>query len=1456
MNKTILEIFNRYTPSDEDRRLLEGGRDPVTRVDKANRLVEVEARFDKIIPKKTLERIEKEICRAYGIAGVHFVTKYDPALFDEKYVSELFEEARRRGAISQGFFNEYDCKLTSDRLEVSISFTNGGIELLYSANTPKTIEKIIKDEFGLDYKVEITRDEDGGLAFAEMIRQTEQKYADDIGEWLAKGGFDEPEDKPEEEDPDKPALKRVSTISDKDAEYSNVDGVWSVGRMRFDVSSPEFIYGDPFDLEPMRLRDLDRPVRNAVVFGEVTAKEVKTTKSGDKIIFEIAITDRDSSIYCKLVTDSDDGEVTTKVSEGDVIAVLGNVRHDKFAKEYVLNINSIARISKRIREDKAEKKRVELHLHTCMSSMDAVSAPEDVIKLAKKWGHPAVAITDHGTVQAFPRAMYQSEKSDMKVIYGMEAYYVDDTQRAIYGDKKGVFATDEFCVFDIETTGLSRADNRITEIGAVIVKGDEVVDIFSTYVDPETPIPKNIVELTGITDEMVKGAPKEKEAVESFLAFAGDRILIAHNATFDVGFISRVCSENKIPFTPTYIDTVPLSRHVNPDLNKHRLDTIAKYYDLGDFGHHRAYNDAEMLSKIFFKMIERLKKDGVTNTDEMIRDMGEKADPLKIRPHHMTLLVKNKAGLKNLYKIVSAGYLEYYYRYPRLPKTRLDELREGLLVGSACEAGELFQAVITGKSDAELCDIAKYYDYLEIQPLSNNRFMIDGENVENEEKLRDFNRKVVEIGEKTGIPVVATCDSHFIEKDDEVFRNMLQFDRGYSDFDSISELYFRTTDEMLEEFSYLGEEKAYEVVVTNTNLINDMIEKVRPIPEGFYPPSLPGCNEELQELCWNKAKELYGDPLPELVYNRLERELEPIVKNGFAVMYMIAQKLIARSEEQGYLVGSRGSVGSSFAATMCGVTEVNPLPPHYRCPKCKRSEFFTKGEYGSGFDMPDKKCPECGVDMVHDGHDIPFETFLGFNADKTPDIDLNFSGDVQGDVHKYTEVLFGAENVFRAGTLGTLADKKVFALVSKYLENKGVSVNRAEMQRLINGCLGVKQTTGQHPGGIIVIPREYDVYDFTPVQHPADDRTSDIVTTHFEFSHLHDTILKLDLLGHDVPTKYKMLENYSGTSVLDVPMNDRKVMSLFTSTEALGVTPEDIDSEVGTFGLPEFGTGFTRQMLMDAKPKVFSDLLQISGLSHGTGVWLGNAKDLIKNGICTISNCVGTRDSIMVYLQHAGVPNGDAFKIMENVRKKNKNLTPEQEVIMREHNVPEWYIDSCKKIEYMFPKAHAAAYVMSAIRLGWYKVYKPVVFYAAYFSAAPDGFDGQVVMNGHGAVKAKMREIEEKGRDASATEKETFSAMQLVNEAMCRGIGFLPVDLFKSDARAFLPEDGKIRIPFSCLPGLGLSVAQNIVKAREENVISVEELAERGKLSKKVIDLLRDAGAFKDLPETNQISFF
>ena len=1462
MAKTLKEYFSKYLPTPEQSLILENAVATHSKIDRVNRLIEVGADFKYIVSKQELYELEDGIKSAYALNLCKILPHYPEVLFGYNYIPEILTEAERAGAVAKGFFESYTYTLEENLLKIKIPFSVSGIGLLLNAETPQIIENIIFSEFGKRVRVEIEKDE--GVALDMMsddyarrvelaekqIAEADRRYKEDS----QRGGV---ENKSQVES-DEPKLPRLPSVFGEGAVDYSGEGEIRIGTSVFDISAPEYVYGVPFEIKPILISAVGKNVRNVVIAGEVFSYTSEANRTGDKINLQFGIFDGNASIFVKRysLSPEDEKEIAESIKNGSVVALKGYTKTEKNDEnEIYFTYSDVAVISKKKRKDNAEKKRVELHLHTTMSSMDALIAPDVAIKTAQKWGHPAVAITDHGNVQGFPEAMKAADKTGMKVIYGMEAYFVNDTASAVYGAYDGDFS-DEFVVFDIETTGLSSQTCKIIEIGAVKIRGGEVLEKYNTFINPEIPIPDEIIELTSITNEMVADALKIDEVLPEFLKFAGDRLLIAHNSEFDVGFIRVAAKALNLPFNNASLDTVGLSRFLNKELKSHKLDSLVKHYQLGEFNHHRACDDAEMLANIFFKMREQLTELDIKNFKELSHEFSANANPLNLRPYHQIILVKNQAGLKNLYKLVSASYLDYYRRQPRIPKTLLEKHREGLIIGSACEAGELFRAVLEDKPEKEIEEIVSFYDYLEIQPICNNQFLIAEGTVANEEGLRDLNRRIVALGEKYGKPVVATCDAHFLNKEDEIGRKILLAGMKFKDYDRDIGLYFRTTDEMLEEFSYLGEEKAYEVVVENTNLINDMIGDVRPIPKGSYTPNMEGAEEELQEKCWTRAKSMYGDPLPDIVKNRLDKELTSIIKNGFAVLYMIAQRLVWYSESQGYLVGSRGSVGSSFVATMAGISEVNPLPAHYYCPKCQYSEFFTDGSVGSGFDLPDKNCPHCSTKLNADGHDIPFETFLGFYGDKSPDIDLNFSGDVQGKVHKYTEELFGAENVFRAGTLGTLADKTAFGFVSKYFESKGVSVNRAELERLIGACVGVKRTTGQHPGGIIVVPREYEVYDFTPVQHPADDPNSDIVTTHFAFSYLHDTILKLDELGHDIPTKYKWLEEFSNTSVMDVPMNDRDVYELFHSTKPLGISPEDIDAPIGTFGLPEFGTHFLQQVLVDAKPNNFADLLQISGLTHGTGVWLGNADELIKKGICDISKVIGCRDNIMNDLIRYGVDNSLSFKIMESVR-KGKGLTPEWETEMLAHNVPNWYIDSCKKIKYMFPKAHAAAYVMSAIRLGWYKVHIPIAFYCAMFTVAPGGFDAETVGKGRANVKATIRDIEKRGKEASPKEIASIPSLQLANECMSRGIRFLPIDIEKSHSYAFKPENGAIRMPFSALAGLGDNAAANIVKARdEEKFFSVEDLQTRAKLTKSVIEVLRKNHALDNLNETDQLSLF
>lgn len=1459
--KSLKEYLYKYLPPQEYESILSEGRVTRSRVDKDKRFLEVYADFDRIISKNVLYDIESQVLDAYKLNGFRLLPHYPSGLFTYEYVSEILRETEREGYVARGFFSDYTYTLDGERLNIRIAFPKNGVVLLERAETPRVIEGIIKSEFDIHINVSIEHDEHVSLELSDSQKERLEAYDKQIleadktyGMYSRDTGFES------HTVPAEPVehLPRINTVfGDGNSTIKKENGIVTIGYRSFDISSPNYAIGTTFEINPVPIASVSRPVRGVTFVGEIFQLTKEENRAGDKFNLSFAIFDGDTSIFVKRYSmlPEDANEICSVISKGMAVAVHGYTKTERNDDELYMSYTDIAVISSIPRKDNAEQKRVELHLHTNMSSMDALIPPDVIVKTAQKWGHSAVAITDHGNVQGFPEAMLAADKCDMKVIYGMEAYFVNNTASAVYGKYEGNF-TDEMVVFDIETTGLSKNDCRITEIGAVKIKNGEILERFNTFVNPQCPIPEEIQRLTSITDEMVADAPLIDEALPKFLEFTGERLLVAHNADFDTGFIRIAAERLGLEFTNPYLDTLALSRYINPDMKAHKLDILAKHYKLEDFHHHRACDDAEILAKIYFAMSTQMLEMDIGSFDDLNNEMRTKADPLNLKTYHQIILVKNQAGLKNLYKLISSSYLKYYHRFPRIPKTELEEHRDGLIIGSACEAGEVFRAILDNKSEREIEEIVSFYDYLEIQPICNNRFLITEGSVADDEGLRELNRKIVALGEKYGKPVVATCDAHFLNKEDEIFRKILQAGLKFKDFDRDINLYFRTTEEMLEEFSYLGEEKAIEVVITNTNLIADMIGDVRPIPKGSYTPHMDGAEEELQEICWKRARSMYGDNLPDIVKNRLDKELTSIIKNGFAVLYMIAQKLVWYSESQGYLVGSRGSVGSSFVATMAGISEVNPLPPHYYCPNCRHSQFFTDGSVGSGFDLADANCPKCGTKYLADGHDIPFETFLGFYGDKSPDIDLNFSGDVQGKVHKYTEELFGAENVFRAGTLGTLADKTAYGFVAKYFEQKGVSIGKAEMERMIQNCVGVKRTTGQHPGGIIVIPREYEVYDFTPVQHPADDPHSDTVTTHFAFSYLHDTILKLDELGHDIPTKYKYLESFSNTSVMDVPMNDPEVYELFLSTRPLGVTPEQIDAQIGTFGLPEFGTRFLQQVLMEAKPKNFADLLQISGLTHGTGVWLGNADELIKAGICDISKVIGCRDNIMNDLIRYGVENALSFKIMESVR-KGKGLTPEWEAEMRAHNVPEWYIGSCKKIKYMFPKAHAAAYVMSAIRLGWYKVHIPVAFYCSMFTVAPGAFDAEIVMRGKNGVVATIKDIEKRGKEASPKEQSSIPVLQLINECMARGIRFLPIDIEKSDAYKFIPENGAIRMPFSALPGLGENAALNIIAARdEEKFFSVDDLRIRAKLTKSVIEILRKNHVLDNLNETDQLTFF
>jgi len=1239
-----------------------------------------------------------------------------------------------------------------------------------------------------------------------------------------------------------------------------------------DTSSP-LILGNSMNIsDPLvKITDLNAESGNVCIDGEILGMEDKETKTG-KVILSINIYDGTSTMTCKAFLPGKNAKnIVKRLGKTKAVKLAGRAQMDAFSNELTIMANTIVEstpLPKTTREDKAEVKRVELHMHTKMSAMDAMTSATDLIKRAMSWGMKSIAITDHGVVQAFPEAYHLlgRDNPDMKVIYGVEAYLVPDKEKSVKNPRGQVLDDATYCVLDLETTGISITTEKITEVGIMKVKNGEVIDEFEIFVNPEKPIPQRVVEVTNITDEMVKDAETIDKVFPKILEFVGDSIIVAHNASFDVGFLKHNAKLLGYEFNNTYIDTLPLAKDLFPDLKKYKLGKIADSLGIEVDVAHRALADVDTTVKVFNVMLKKLKDKGINTVDEIdsaTKDPEvQKEEFKKQRSYHAIILAKNYVGLRNLYKLVSISHLNYFYKNPRILKSIYKKYSEGLILGSACEAGELYQAIELGKSDEEIENIARDYDYLEIQPIGNNEFLVRNGVVPDREYLKDINRKIVELGEKLGKLVVATCDVHFMDPQDEIYRRILEAGQGYKDADEQAPLYLRTTEEMLKEFEYLGEEKAYEVVVTNTNKVSDMCDRIDPISPEKCPPHIPGCEEDIKNIAYKKAHELYGDPLPEIVQTRLDKELNSIISNGYSVMYIIAQRLVWKSNEDGYIVGSRGSVGSSLVAFMTGITEVNSLQPHYRCPKCKYSEFDDYG-VGNGFDLPDKDCPKCGTKMAKDGMDIPFETFLGFNGDKEPDIDLNFSGEYQAKAHKYTEVIFGKGTTFKAGTVGTVAEQTAFGYVKKYYEERNIPINKAEIARLSVGCQGIKRTTGQHPGGIIVVPKGREIYEFTPVQHPADDPNSDIITTHFDYHSIDGNLLKLDILGHDDPTVIRMLQDITGIAPTEVPLDDKETMSIFSSTKALGVTPEQIHSEVGTYGIPEYGTKFARGMLLDTHPTTFDELIRISGLSHGTDVWLGNAQSLIEQGIVTLQQAICCRDDIMIYLMKKGLPPDKSFKIMEAVRKgkvakgKEPKWKDEYIPLMLEHDVPEWYIKSCEKIKYMFPKAHAAAYVTNAFRIAWFKVHIPLAYYAAFFTIRAKAFDAEVMINGKEKVKNKMKEIEMMGNNATPKDKDMYDDLELVLEMYERGLRFLPIDLYKSHATKFQVEGDSLRPPLNSIAGLGNVAAEGIMKARqEEKFMSIDDLKIRSKVGDSVTELLRQFGCLEGMSQSNQLSLF
>ncbi|WP_422486803.1 PolC-type DNA polymerase III [Gudongella sp. DL1XJH-153] len=1213
-----------------------------------------------------------------------------------------------------------------------------------------------------------------------------------------------------------------------------------------------YSYGKKIKSDPIKIIDIDMQTGSATIAGKIFQIETKSIKDNRTLVV-FYLSDGTNSISAKVFLNGEQADdFTTNINEGTYVLLSGDVVYDTYAKEMTIMLKSIQVQEQSIIEDMSDEKRVELHLHTQMSSMDGVSHTKDLIQRAIDWGHEAIAITDHGIVQAFPDAMDMSK--DIKIIYGVEAYMINDKKEIVTGELDGR-GLDDFVVFDLETTGLSPKNDRITEIGAVKIQNGEIVDSFSQLINPQMPIPELITKLTGITDDMVSDKPLIESVLPQFHDFIEGSVLVAHNASFDMGFIREAFESIDIHLQNPVMDTLELSRAMFPAMKSHKLNLVAKQLKVELKNHHRAVDDAVATANILLRILELLTD---RNLEELkdINGLSGHADSSKGDMHHVILLAKNQSGLKDLYKLISESHLNYFYRKPRMPKSLIETYRKDLIIGSACEAGELYRAIIRNKTQQEIREIAQFYDYLEIQPLGNNAYMVREGIVKNLDELKSINMMIYNLGKKLNKPVVATGDVHFLDPEDEVYRRILMSGQKFQDADNQPPLYFRTTEQMLEEFNYMGKEISREVVITGPNIINSSIDKCIPIPEGTFPPHIEGADQELREITVNKAVQTYGSPLPELVKTRLERELDSIIKNGYSVMYIIAQKLVSKSLEDGYLVGSRGSVGSSFAATMSGITEVNPLPPHYICPECMSNEFFTDGSVASGYDLPDKECPECGTKYIKEGQDIPFEVFLGFEGDKEPDIDLNFAGEYQARAHKYTEELFGKGKVFRAGTIGTIADKTAYGFVKKYFEERDLTVSQAEINRLLRGCTGIKRSSGQHPGGVMIVPDYKDIHDFTPIQYPADDKNSGVITTHFDYHAISGRILKLDILGHDVPSIIRMLEDITGVNSTEIPLDDKDTMELFTSTKSIGVDPDAINCPVGTLGIPEFGTKFVRQMLIETKPTTFSELVRISGLSHGTDVWINNAQELVKNKIAPLAEVISTREDIMLSLINAGLDKKESFFIMENVR-KGKGLKPDEEKAMRNLGIPEWYIESCKKIKYMFPKAHAAAYVTMSFRIAYFKVHYPQAFYATYFTTKSSDFDADLILKGEGAVRQKLSELEQKGMGATSKEKNQITVFEVVLEMYTRGFQFDRVDLYESHSDQFRINEKGIIPPLKALEGVGENAARKIAEEREIKLfMSIEDLIRRGKATRPVIDALKGHGCLDSLPESNQISLF
>ena len=1423
-----------------------------------NTVMVVELGLHEVVSRKVIAKAEKQIADTYGLDRVMIEPRYNmPGELSNAYIKSLYDDMAYRMPSAKGLLDHTKWEFADGALQIPMD----EVSEKHFANALRHLEARIQRELGRSCPVHAVRADAQDFAPAPEQEESREEILHKAVEQAAAAAAETPKPKKP-----RPAPQQHTGYQRPRAEK---------------VREDDLIFGKLIQDPIVSVNEAIAAYDMVTIQGEVfftDNKDIHSKKTGkDYVKIAFDMTDRTNSVrVSKFLAADKAGDTASKIKKGLYCTVQGKMVYDTFAKEMVLEPTGIVKAKKPERRDTYEgMKRVELHLHTNMSAMDGMSSTASLLCRAAKWGHRAMAITDHGVAQAFPEALHAQEGKqkdiigDMKIIYGIEAYYINDENSiSVVRGRSAEPLDGTFIVFDLETTGLNPASEEITEIAAVRVVEGEIRDSFQTYVNPHKPIPAEITELTGISDETVADAPDLDKAVPEFLAWAGEGQypLVAHNAGFDMGFLRTACQRLGIEREFTSIDTLEMSRLMLPHMHKFKLNILAKELQVGPFEHHRASEDAAVLGRIYVKLLKRLREEmhAVTTADinPVLAATTDRKNKLKNLPrYHFIILVKNQAGLRNLYQLISKSFLEYYNKRPIMPRSELIRHREGLIFGSACEAGEVFRALTKGEPWEEIKRLASFYDYLEIQPIGNNNFMIAQGMAKDEEQLRDWNRDILRLADELGKPCCATGDVHFLEPEDEAFRRILMAGQGFSDADNQAPLYFKSTDEMLKEFSYLGEDRAYEVVVKNTNMIADMCDVIRPVPRENYPPHIDGCEDDLRNMCYEKAKRIYGDPLPEPVQARLDRELGSIIGNGYAVMYIIAQKLVTKSLADGYLVGSRGSVGSSLAAFMSDITEVNSLAPHYLCPDDKYLEWHE--DYSCGVDLPDKICPKCGKPLTKQGFNIPFETFLGFEGDKVPDIDLNFAGEYQSRIHWYTGEIFGHDHVFRAGTIGTVAEKTAFGYVKKYMEERGVECSRAEENRLAAGCTGVRRTSGQHPGGVVVVPKEIEIYDVCPIQHPADDPDSDIITTHFEYHSIDANLLKLDELGHDDPTIIKHLENLTGVNAQEIPLDDPETMSLFHSCKALKYKGENPDTDpilgdLGCVAVPEFGTKFVRGMVKETHPSTFAELVSISGLSHGTDVWLGNAAELVRKGI-PLSGCICCRDDIMNYLILQGVKPKLSFKTMESVR-KGKGLTEEMEAAMNEQHVPEWYIDSCKKIKYMFPKAHAVAYVMMAFRIAWFKVHRPLAFYSAYFSIRAKGFDASCMIKGDKVCLDKMSELRQKERDKtiSAAEKDMMTTLEVCHEFYRRGFTFEPMDVYKSDATRFLVTETGLIPPFTSMPGIGEQAALSIVEERKNGkFLSAEELIVRcPKASKAVVELLEQIGALGSMPKTTQMTLF